>query len=70
VLLKMSFINKTRLTLSYLTEDGYLLLIVFNKERGRRALILVNNYLLNIKEIKRKTVLFIIVPEPLFITEN
>jgi len=70
VLLKMPFINKTRLTLNYLTEDGYLLLTVFNKERRRRALILMSNYLLNVKETKRKTVLLIIVPEPLFITEN
>ena len=30
----------------------------------------MNNYLLNIKETKRKTVLFIIVLKPLFITEN
>ena len=70
MLLKMPFINKTQLTLSYLTEDGHLLLTVFNKERRRRALILMSNYLLNVKETKRKTVLLIIVPEPLFITEN
>jgi hypothetical protein len=70
VLLKMPFINKTRLTLSYSTKNGYPLLTVFNKERGRRALIPVNSYLLNVKEIKGKTVLLIIVPEPLFITEN
>jgi len=70
VLLKMSFINKTRLILSYPTEDGYLLLIVFNKERKRRALILVSSYLLNVKETEGKTVLLIIVLKPLFITEN
>ena len=70
MLLKMSFINKTRLILSYSTEDGYLLLTVFNKEEGRRALILMSSYLLNVKEIERKTILFIIVPEPLFIIEN
>jgi len=70
VLLKMSFINKTRLILSYSTEDGYLLLAVFNKEGERRALILVSNYFLNVKETEGKTVLLIIVPEPLFIIEN
>jgi len=70
VLLKIPFINKTRLTLSYPTKDGYLLLIVFNRKGGRRASALVNSYFLNVKEIKGKTVLFIIVPEPLFITEN
>ena len=70
VLLKMPFINKTRLTLSHPTEDGYLLLTVFNKERRRRALILISNYLLNVKETEGKTVLLIIVLEPLFITEN
>ena len=70
MLLKIPFINKTRLTLSYPTKDGYLLLIVFNKERKRRALILVSSYLLNVKETEGKTVLLIIVPEPLSITEN
>jgi hypothetical protein len=70
VLLKMPFINKTRLTLSYPTKDGYLLLTVFNREGGRRALILVSSYFLNVKETKGKTVLLIIVPEPLSITEN
>jgi len=70
VLLKMPFINKTRLILSYLTEDGHLLLTVFNRERRRRALILMSSYLLNVKEIKGKTVLLIIVLKPLFITEN
>ena len=70
MLLKIPFINKTRLTLSYPTKDGYLLLIVFNKERKRRALILVSSYLLNVKETEGKTVLLIIVLKPLFITEN
>ena len=70
MLLKMPFINKTRLILSYLTEDGHLLLTVFNRERRRRALILMSSYLLNVKEIKGKTVLLIIVLKPLFITEN
>ena len=70
MLLKMPFINKTRLILSYPTEDGYLLLTVFNKKRGRRALILMSNYLLDVKETEGKTVLLIIVPEPLSITEN
>ena len=70
MLLKMPFINKTRLTLSYPTEDGHLLLAVFNRERGRRASILVNSYLLDAKETEEKTVLLVIVPEPLFITEN
>jgi len=70
VLLKMPFINKTRLTLNYLTKEGHPLLTVFNRKRGRRALILISSYLLNVKETEGKTVLFIIVPEPLFITEN
>ena len=70
MLLKMSFINKTRLTLSYLTEDGYLFLIMFNKEEERRALILISSYFLNVKEIKGKTILFIIVLKQLFIAEN
>jgi len=70
MLLKMPFINKTQLTLSYLTEDGHLLLTVFNKERRRRASILISSYFLNVKETKGKTVLFIIVLKPLFITEN
>jgi len=70
VLLKMPFINKTRLTLSHPTEDGHPLLTVFNKKGRRRALILMNNYFLNVKEIKEKTILLIIVSEPLFITEN
>jgi hypothetical protein len=70
VLLKMPFINKIRLTLSYPTEDGHLLLAVFNRERGRRASVLINSYLLDVKETEEKTVLLVIVPEPLFITEN
>ena len=70
VLLRMPFISKTRLTLSYPTEDGYPLLTVFNRERRRRALILMSSYLLIVKEIKGKTVLLIIVLKPLFITEN
>ena len=70
MLLKMPFISKTRLTLSHPTEDGHLLLAVFNREGGRRALILVNSYLLNAKETKGKTVLLMIVPEPLSIIEN
>jgi len=70
VLLRMSFINKTRLTLSYPTKDGYLLLTVFNKERRRKASILISNYFLNAKKTKGKTILLIIVLEPLFIIEN
>ena len=70
MLLKMPFINKTRLILSYPTEDGHPLLTVFNREGRRRALILVSSYLLDVKEIKGKTVLLIIVLEPLFIIEN
>ena len=70
VLLKIPFINKTRLTLSYPTKDGHLLLVVFNREGGRRASVLVSSYLLDAKETEGKTVLPIIVPEPLFITEN
>jgi len=66
----MLFINKTRLTLNYLTKNGYFLLIIFNKKRKRKALILISNYFLNVKEIKRKTVLFIIVLKPLFILKN
>jgi hypothetical protein len=66
----MPFISKTRLTLSYPTEDGYPLLAVFNKEERRRASILVSSYLLDVKETEGKTVLLIIVPEPLSITEN
>jgi hypothetical protein len=70
VLLKMPFISKTRLTLSYSTEDGHPLLTVFSGEGRRRALILVSSYLLDVKETKGKTVLLIIVLEPLSITEN
>ena len=66
----MLFINKTRLTLNYLTKNGYFLLIIFNKKRKRKALILISNYFLNIKEIKEKTILFIIVLKPPFILEN
>jgi hypothetical protein len=70
VLLRMSFISKTRLTLSHPTEDGHPLLTVFNKEGGRRASILMSSYLLDAKETEGKTVLLIIVLEPLSITEN
>lgn len=57
----MPFINKIYLILSYLIKDGYSLLIIFNKEKEKRVLILINNYLLNIKESKRKIILFIII---------
>jgi hypothetical protein len=70
VLLGMPFISKTRLTLSYLMEDGYPLLAVFNREGGRRALALVSSYLLDTKEIKEKTIPPIIVLEPPFTSEN
>jgi hypothetical protein len=70
VLLGISFISKTRLTLSYLTKNNYSLLAIFNREEERRALILVNSYLLNAKEIKEKTVLFIIILEPPFTLKN
>ena len=66
----MPFINKTQLTLSHLIEDGYPLLAVFNREGGRRALTLISNYLLNAKEIKEKTILFIIVLKLSFTLEN
>jgi hypothetical protein len=66
----MPFISKTRLTLSYLMEDGYPLLAVFNREGGRRALALVSSYLLDTKEIKEKTIPPIIVLEPPFTSEN
>jgi hypothetical protein len=66
----MPFINKTQLTLSHLIKDSYSLLIVFNKEGGRKALILVSSYLLNIKKIKEKTIPLIIVLEPPFTLEN
>jgi len=68
--LKISFINKTRLILNYLIKDKYFLLIIFNKEKRGKVLILINNYFLNIKEIKKKTILFIIVLKPFFISEN
>jgi hypothetical protein len=70
VLLGMPFISKTRLTLSYPTEDGYPLLTVFSGEGGRRALVPVSSYLLDAKETEGKTVPLVIVPEPLSITEN
>jgi hypothetical protein len=70
VLLRMPFISKTQLTLSYLIKDGYSLLVIFNRKGKRKALILVSNYLLNIKEIKGKTILPIIVLEPPPISEN
>ena len=66
----MPFINKTQLTLSHLIKDSHPLLIVFNRERGRRALILVSSYLLDVKEIKEKTILLIIVLEPPLTLEN
>ena len=37
MLLKMPFINKTRLTLNYSTKDGHLLLTVFNKKRKKKG---------------------------------
>ena len=70
MLLGMPFINKTRLILSYLIKDGHSLLIVFNREGGRRALILISNYLLNIKEIKEKTIPLIIVLKPPLTLKN
>jgi hypothetical protein len=70
VLLEMLFISKTRLTLSHPTEDGHPLLAVFNREGGRRALVPVSSYLLDVKETEGKTVLLIIVPEPLSTAEN
>ena len=70
MLLKMPFINKTRLTLSHPTEDGHPLLAVFSREGGRRALVLVSSYLLDVKETEGKTVLLMIVPEPLSTAEN
>jgi hypothetical protein len=66
----MPFINKTQLTLSHLIKDDYPLLIIFNRERGRRALVLISSYLLNIKEIKEKTIPLVIVLEPPFTLEN
>jgi hypothetical protein len=70
VLLEIPFINKTQLTLSYLIKDGYSLLVVFNREGGRRALALVSSYLLNTKEIKEKTIPLIIILEPPFTSKN
>jgi hypothetical protein len=70
VLLGMPFINKTRLILSYLIKDGHSLLIVFNREGGRRALILISSYLLDAKEIKEKTIPPIIVLEPPLTSKN
>jgi hypothetical protein len=43
---------------------------VFNGEGGRRALALVSNYLLDIKEIKEKTIPLIIVLEPPLTLKN
>ena len=70
MLLGIPFISKTQLTLSHLIEDGYPLLVVFNREGERKALVLVSSYLLNIKEIEEKTVLSIIVLKPPFTLEN
>ena len=70
MLLGMPFISKTQLTLSHLIEDGYPLLAVFNREGGRKALALVNSYLLNTKEIKGKTIPLVIVLEPPLTLEN
>jgi len=70
VLLGMPFISKTRLTLSHLIKDSYLLLIVFNKEGGRRALALISSYLLDAKEIKGKTIPLIIVLKPPLTLKN
>ena len=70
MLLGMPFISKTRLTLSHLIKDSYLLLIVFNREGERRALVLVSSYLLDAKEIKEKTILLIIVLEPPLTLKN
>jgi hypothetical protein len=70
VLLGMPFISKTQLTLSHLIKDGYPLLVVFNREEGRRALILVSSYLLDAKEIEEKTIPPIIVLEPPLTLEN
>jgi hypothetical protein len=66
----MPFINKTRLTLSHLIKDSHPLLVVFNREEERRALVLVNSYLLNTKEIKEKTISLIIVLKPPLTLEN
>jgi hypothetical protein len=66
----MPFISKTRLTLSHLIKDGHPLLVVFNREEGRRALALISSYLLDAKEIKEKTIPPIIVLEPPSTLEN
>jgi len=66
----MPFINKTQLTLSHLIKDSYPLLVVFNREGERRALVLVSSYLLNAKEIKGKTIPPVIVLEPPLTLEN
>jgi len=66
----MPFINKTQLTLSYLIKDNYPLLVVFNKEGGRKALALISSYLLNAKKIKGKTIPFIIVLKPPLTLKN
>ena len=70
MLLRIPFISKTQLILSHLIEDGHPLLAVFNREGGRRALILISSYLLDAKEIKEKTILLIIVLEPPPTLEN
>jgi hypothetical protein len=70
VLLRIPFINKTQLTLSYLIKDGYPLLAIFNREEERRALALISSYLLDAKEIEEKTILLVIVLEPPFTSEN
>jgi hypothetical protein len=70
VLLRIPFINKTQLTLSYLIKDGYPLLVIFNREEERRALALISSYLLDAKEIEEKTILLVIVLEPPFTSEN
>jgi len=44
--------------------------MVFNREGGRKALALVNSYLLNTKEIKGKTIPLVIVLEPPLTLEN
>ena len=70
MLLGMPFINKTQLTLSHLIKDGHPLLVVFSGEGGRRALVLVSNYLLDAKEIEEKTIPLVMVPEPPPTSEN
>jgi hypothetical protein len=66
----MPFISKTQLTLSHLIKDSHPLLIVFNREGERRALILINSYLLDAKKIKGKIIPLIIVLKPPFTLEN